>query len=179
MQAECYRIQIQKLIEDVKDLFGECKELGLLAKLELIDSIQKLGLNSYFEKEIKETLDTIASVKLKNNSNPFISSEGDLYGTALLFKILRQHDVFGVFIDEIGTSKKSTFGDVKGMLELLEASNLALEGENILDEAKAFLMVTLRDTNTMCDDIDRCISKHVAYALKLSSQRRVQWFNVK
>ncbi|XP_062011734.1 (E,E)-alpha-farnesene synthase-like isoform X1 [Rosa rugosa] len=183
--GECYRIQIQKLIEDVKDLFGECKELGLLAKLELIDSIQKLGLNSYFEKEIKETLDTIASVELKNNSNPFISSEGDLYATALLFKILRQHgykvsqDVFGVFIDEIGTLKKSTFGDVKGMLELLEASNLVLEGENILDEAKAFLMVTLRDTNTMCDDIDRCISKHVAYALKLSSQRRVQWFNVK
>ncbi|KAM5588557.1 hypothetical protein ABKV19_006823 [Rosa sericea] len=183
--GEYYQIQIQKLIEDVKDLFGECKALGLLAKLELIDSIQKLGLNSYFEKEIKETLDTIASVELKNNSNPFISSEGDLYATALFFKILRQHgykvsqDVFGVFMDEIGTLKKSTFGDVKGMLELLEASNLAFEGENILDEAKAFLMVTLRDTNTMCGDIDSCISKHVAYALKLSSQRRVQWFNVK
>ncbi|PRQ30858.1 putative alpha-farnesene synthase [Rosa chinensis] len=174
--GECYRIQIQKLIEDVKDLFGECKELGLLAKLELIDSIQKLGLNSYFETEIKETLDTIASVELKNNSNPFISSEGDLYGTALLFKILR---CIWCFHRRNWYIKEEHIWDVKGMLELLEASNLALEGENILDEAKAFLMVTLRDTNTMCDDIDRCISKHVAYALKLSSQRRVQWFNVK
>ncbi|XP_062013371.1 (E,E)-alpha-farnesene synthase-like [Rosa rugosa] len=183
--GECYRIQIQKLIEDVKDLFGECKESCSLDKLKLIDSIQKLGLNNHFEKEIKEALDTIASVELENNSNPCISSEGDLYATALLFKILRQHgykvsqDIFGSLMDEMGTLKKNTFGDVKGMLEMLEASNLALEGENILEEAKAFLMVTLRDTNTRCDDIDNCISKHVTYALELPSQRRVQWFNVK
>ncbi|XP_062014786.1 (E,E)-alpha-farnesene synthase-like [Rosa rugosa] len=185
LQGECYRIQIHKLIEDVKDLFGECKESCSLDKLKLIDRIQKLGLNNHFEKEIKEALDTIASVELENNSNPCISSEGDLYATALLFKILRQHgykvsqDIFGSLMDEMGTLKKNTFGDVKGMLEMLEASNLALEGENILEQAKAFLMVTLRETNTRCDDIDNCISKHVTYALELPSQRRVQWFNVK
>ncbi|KRX11504.1 (E,E)-alpha-farnesene synthase, partial [Trichinella nelsoni] len=65
------------------------------------------------------------------------------------------------------------------MIELLEASNLAFEGEDILEKAQAFLIATLRDTNTMWDEIDSSISKHVTCSLELSSQRRVQWFNVK
>ncbi|XP_050371254.1 (E,E)-alpha-farnesene synthase-like [Argentina anserina] len=179
--GECYLIQIQKLIKEVKIFFVECKESDLMSKLELIDSIRKLGLNNYFGQEIKAALDTIAAVELENNGNSCIGSEGDLYATALLFKILRQHgykvsqDIFGGLIDEMGTLKTSTSGNVKGMLELLEASNLALEGEDILEKAKAFLMATLRDTSSMKDDI----AKRVTYALELSSQRRVQWFNVK
>ena len=93
--------------------------------------------------------------------------------------LLNLSDIFGGFMNQMGTLKKSTFGNVKGMLELLEASNLALEGEDMLQKANAFLMATLRDTNSKCDDIDSPISKHVSYALELSSQKRVQWFNVK
>ncbi|XP_004309672.1 PREDICTED: (E,E)-alpha-farnesene synthase-like isoform X2 [Fragaria vesca subsp. vesca] len=183
--GECYLIQMQKLIKDVKKLFVECKESDVIAKLELIDSIRKVGLNNHFEQEIKAALDAIASAELENNSNPCISSEGDLYAAALFFKILRQQgyqvsqDIFGRFMDEMGTLKKSTSGNVKGMIELLEASNLAFEGEDILEKAQAFLIATLRDTNTMWDEIDSSISKHVTCSLELSSQRRVQWFNVK
>lgn len=91
MQGENYIMQIAKLIEDVKDMFVECKE-ELIAKLELIDRIRKLGLNNHFEKEIKEALDTIAAIELGNNNHTCIRSEGsDLYATALHFKILRQH----------------------------------------------------------------------------------------
>ncbi|KAL6197554.1 hypothetical protein ACLB2K_033162 [Fragaria x ananassa] len=180
-----YLIQMQKLIKEVKKLFVECKESDVIAKLELIDSIRKLGLNNHFEQEIKAAVDAIASAELENNRNPCISSEGDdLYAAALFFKILRQQgyqvsqDIFGRYMDEMGTLKNSTSGNVKGMIELLETSNLAFEGENFLEKAQAFLIATLRDTDTMWDEIDSSNSKNVTYAFQISSQRRAQWFNV-
>ncbi|KAH0986207.1 hypothetical protein GBA52_013384 [Prunus armeniaca] len=158
-------------------MFVETKDL--IAQLELIDSIGKLGLTNHFEKEIKEALDTIASIE---NNDPCMTE--NLYATALHFKILRQHgykvsqDVFGGFLDERGMLEKSHFSDIKGMLELLEASNLALDGENILDVAKASSTVALRDSS-ICNILDNNLARHVVHALELSSHRRVGWFNVK
>ncbi|KAL6283098.1 hypothetical protein ACE6H2_014027 [Prunus campanulata] len=154
-------------------MFVETEDL--IAQLELIDRIGKLGLTNYFEKEIKEALDTI------ENSNTCITE--NLYATALHFKILRQHgykvsqDVFGGFMDEEGALKESNYWDVKGMLELLEASNLAFEGERILDEAKASATVALRGSNVW--NLDNNLARQVVHALELSSHRRVGWFNVK
>ncbi|KAI5332503.1 hypothetical protein L3X38_022632 [Prunus dulcis] len=174
-----YTRQSEKLIEDVKNHMMSVGTKDLIAQLELIDSIGKLGLTNHFEKEIKEALDTIASIE---NDDPYMTE--NLYATALHFKILRQHgykvsqDVFGGFLDEKGTLEKSHFSDVKGMLELLEASNLALDGENVLDEAKAFSTLALRDSN-ICNILDNNLARHVVHALELSSHRRVGWFNVK
>ncbi|PQM36822.1 (E E)-alpha-farnesene synthase isoform X2 [Prunus yedoensis var. nudiflora] len=174
-----YTRQSEKLIEDVRNHMMFVETEDLIAQLELIDSIGKLGLTNHFEKEIKEALDTIASIE---NNNPYMTE--NLYATALHFKILRQQgykvsqDVFGGFLDEKGMLEKSHFSDVKGMLELLEASNLALDGENILDEAKASSTVALRDSN-ICNILDNNLARHVVHALELSSHRRVGWFNVK
>ncbi|CAL2253072.1 unnamed protein product [Prunus armeniaca] len=168
-----YTRQSEKLIQDVKNtMFVETDDL--IAQLELIDNIGKLGLTNHFQKEVKEALDKIESIQ--NNDN--------LYATALHFKILRQHgykvsqDVFGGFMDEKGALKESQISDLNGMLQLLEASNLALDGENILDEAKASSTVALRDSN-ICNILDNNLARHVVHALELSSHRRVVWFNVK
>ena len=56
-----------------------------LSKLELIDSISKLGLDKYFMEEITEALDAIA---LRNNSSVL---KGDVYATALCFRLLRHY----------------------------------------------------------------------------------------
>lgn len=81
------------------------------------------------------------------------------------------------FLDEkTGAFRKSKHGDFKGMLELLEASHLALEGENILDEAREFSTTTLEEAIPY---LDRHFAKQVAHALELPSQRRVPWFEVK
>ena len=84
MQGQEYERQAQKLIVNVKDLFEEA--VDKVAKLELIDSVEKLGLDSHFDVEIKEALDIISSTK---NKNP--SPKEDLYTTALCFRLLRQH----------------------------------------------------------------------------------------
>ncbi|XP_059439292.1 (E,E)-alpha-farnesene synthase-like [Corylus avellana] len=86
-------------------------------------------------------------------------------------------DMFSGFMDEkTGTFRKSIHANFKGMLELLEASYLALEGENILDEAKQLSTAILKE-NTC--NLDGNLAKQVAHALELPAQRRVQWFDVK
>ncbi|GMY37038.1 (e,e)-alpha-farnesene synthase [Fagus crenata] len=176
LQSQEYEKRAQKLKEDVKGIFEEAADL--VAKLELIDSLNKLGIASHFDVEIKETLDTIASTKKKNSS-----PEEDLYTTSLRFRLLRQRgyevsqDMFRGFMDEnTGLFKKSTHVNIKEMLELLEVSHLALEGENILDEARDFSTATLKET---ISNLDSDLAEQVAHALELPSQRRVQWFDVK
>ncbi|KAG6691486.1 hypothetical protein I3842_10G065700 [Carya illinoinensis] len=175
-----YKRRAEKLIEDVRIIFG--KAIDSEAKLELIDSLQKLGLAAHFDVEIKAALDTIASIDKINNQSPG-GEEGPLYVTALCFKLLRQHgydvsqDMFSGFMDEkTGTFRKSKHEDIKGMLELLEASHLALEGEDILEEAREFSTTALEEAIPNLDDHR---AKQVAHALELPSHRRVQWFDVK
>ena len=83
LQGQEYKRQAQKLIVNVKDLFAEVDKVE---KLELIDKVKKLGLESHFDVEIKEALDIISSTK---NKNP--SPKEYLYTTALCFRLLRQH----------------------------------------------------------------------------------------
>ncbi|XP_023876737.2 (E,E)-alpha-farnesene synthase isoform X1 [Quercus suber] len=163
-----YERRVQKLKEDVRIIFANA--VDSVATFELIDSVNKLGLASHFDMEIKEALDTIASTKKKISS-----PEEDLYTTALCFRLFRQHgyevsqDMFRGFMDE-------KTGFIKEMLELLEASQLGLEGENILDVARDFSTATLKES---ISSLDSDLAKQVVHVLKLPSQRRVQWFDVK
>ncbi|CAH9059551.1 unnamed protein product [Cuscuta europaea] len=71
-------------------LFDE--SLDAVAKLELIDNIEKMAISHHFEKEIVECLDHIM---LSSANTKFLHSKMDLYGTALHFRVLRRygHDV--------------------------------------------------------------------------------------
>ncbi|XP_048141438.1 alpha-farnesene synthase-like [Rhodamnia argentea] len=62
------------------------------------------------------------------------------------------------------------------MIELLEASHLALEGENILVEAKAFSTRILRER---VSGLDGRLLKRAVHALELPMHWRVQWFDIK
>lgn len=82
-QGKKYKTRAQILKEDVTCMFMEASDS--LSMLELIDSISKLGLDKYFEEQIKAALDAIA---LKKNNYSF---EDDLYATALCFRLLRHY----------------------------------------------------------------------------------------
>ncbi|KAL5839736.1 hypothetical protein ACOSQ4_012344 [Xanthoceras sorbifolium] len=177
-QEEEYKSRAAKLKEVViKCLFVD-ETVEVLAKLELIDSIRKLGLSNLFEEEIRGALDTIASMK---NENPACVEE-DLYATALCFRLLRQHgyeisqDIFRSFADEKSRFSTSKCTEIKGVIELYEASHLGLEGENLLAEAGIFSTKTLK---CIPSTLDGDLTKTVSHALELPAHWRVQWFDVR
>lgn len=73
-----------KLIEQVKCLLSNTVDIW--EKLELVDNMEKLGLAYLFEHEIEKVLDTLVS-----NASMNLKGENNLYNTALLFKLLREH----------------------------------------------------------------------------------------
>lgn len=74
---------MEKLKDDIKRMLKETD--GPLAQMELIDIIQRLGLRSLFDKEIKEVLHIISL----DNTNKGIKE--DLHASAIQFRLLRQH----------------------------------------------------------------------------------------
>ncbi|KAL6327456.1 hypothetical protein AAG906_019769 [Vitis piasezkii] len=136
--GETYTRQLEKLKGDVKIMLGQVGEP--LHQLELIDTLQRLGIHYHFGEEIKRILHSIYNNYNRNDT----WKNGDLYATALEFRLLRQHgyhvpqDVFHIFINKMGTVKPWLKEDIKGILCLYEASYLSVEGENILEEARDF-----------------------------------------
>ncbi|CAK9149259.1 unnamed protein product [Ilex paraguariensis] len=173
---EKYIVQADKLKDDVKCLINGV--MNQMAKLELIDVIQRLGLKYLFETEIKNGLDIV--YKDSNNAG----SSDELYAVALKFRLFRQHgynisqDVFERFIDETNNFKPSLCENVEGLLSLYEASFLGLEGENIIDLAKAF---TTRHLKDIIGDISPSLARKVGHALDMPVHWRLtrleaRWF---
>ncbi|XP_022717944.1 (+)-delta-cadinene synthase isozyme A [Durio zibethinus] len=135
-------------------------------KLPLIDAIQRLGVSYHFEKEIEDELETI----YRDNND----IENDLYTTALRFRLLREHgfyvscEVFNKFKDEEGNFKPSVTSDVRGLLELYEASYMRVHEEDILDEAISF---TTTHLTLAAASLHYPLSEQVAHALKQSIRR--------
>ncbi|THG12024.1 hypothetical protein TEA_020737 [Camellia sinensis var. sinensis] len=138
--------RVEELKKHVKKLV-ENEDIKPLAKLELIDNIDRLGLSYHFEKEINIALGTL--IRSTNNDDAYIEQEG-LHATALRFRILRQHghkvsqDIFNRFKDNDGNFKPSICEDIKGLLSLYEASFLGIHGEHTMEEAKIFTTFHLK-----------------------------------
>ncbi|KAF3772787.1 hypothetical protein EJ110_NYTH54240 [Nymphaea thermarum] len=141
-----------------------------VAQMELVDDLQRLGVSYHFEKEIKVVMDCIFEDRKECE---------DLYFTALRFRLLRQHgyhaspDVFKVFVDERGRYSNILAEDLKGLLNLYEASHLRFEGEDILKEAMDFTTHHLRESITKMNDSDCTLARQIAQALELPLSRRM------
>ncbi|KAF3776250.1 Myrcene synthase [Nymphaea thermarum] len=158
---------MEEIKEVVRQMVEACNET--VAQMELVDSLQRLGVSYHFEKEIKVTMDSIFEDKKESK---------DLYIAALKFRLLRQHgyhaspDVFNVFKDEKGRLKNVLAEDVKGLLSLYEASHLGFEGENVLEEAMTFSTHHLEESTKMLN-IDSILARQIAHALELPMSRRM------
>lgn len=60
-------------------------EPSMMEKLNLIDSVERLGISYHFEKEIEE------QIQIFHNSYLEIMESDDLHFVALCFRLLRQH----------------------------------------------------------------------------------------
>ncbi|CAJ2655110.1 unnamed protein product [Trifolium pratense] len=184
-EKEEFAMQLNKWVIEVKCLFVQ--ELDVLQKLELVDWIHKLGLASHFEKEIDEFLQTI--FVSAQNFNKF-KVKDNMHMSTICFKLLRLHgyhvfpaDILSNFLDVRDNSFAS---NVKNIVELLEASHLGLDGEQILEEAKKFAINWLKDalkSTSSSINIELCdnnmVVQRVVHALELPSHWRVPWFDVK
>ncbi|PHT55771.1 hypothetical protein CQW23_04257 [Capsicum baccatum] len=134
-----------------------------LQKLELINTIQCLGIAYHFEREIEESL------------SYFYTSYGEewfsdnLHAVALSFRLLRQQDyyvspdAFRKFTNGEGNYKEALVNDAKGMLSLYEASH-RIHGEEILDKALNFTNSQLKLTLPKLSN--SFLGKQVSNALK-------------
>nr|WKC16863.1 terpene synthase 2 [Freesia hybrid cultivar] len=152
-------------------------------QIELIDTLQQLGVAYHFQEEIQNILATIfCSIK---KIIPTIHN--DIYATALLFRLLREKgfhvstNIFNNFKEEGGTFKACLKNDIKGMLSLYEASFLAVEGENELDEARLFATECLKHTMENSLSLEPSMKERIVHALELPLHWRMsrlhsRWF---
>nr|XP_011462933.1 PREDICTED: (-)-germacrene D synthase-like [Fragaria vesca subsp. vesca] len=97
-----------------------------------------------------------------------LENNGDLYTTALRFRLLRQQgynvscDVFDKFKESNGTFKEYLTSDVVGLLSLYEATHLRVHGEDILEEALTFTRTHLESA---APRLSSPLSKQVTHAL--------------
>ncbi|XP_020554155.1 germacrene-D synthase-like [Sesamum indicum] len=143
-------------------------------KLELIDAIQRLGVGYHFEEEIDKFLQFTHDTYLE-----YSSKDNDLRIVALRFRLLRQHgypvscDIFNKFIDGEGNFKASLIKNLEVMLELFEAAQFRIVGEEILEKALEFSSSNLESS---LSNMNSSLSTQVKEALKipiLKSSNRV------
>ncbi|XP_047252463.1 terpene synthase 17-like isoform X2 [Capsicum annuum] len=118
-----------------------------LQKLDLINTIQRLGVAYHFEHEIEESLSYMYT-----HYQEWISEfdGNDLHAISLCFRLLRQQgyyvscDAFRRLTNDQGNFKKELVNNVHGMLSLYEAAQYRVHGEVILDEALNFTITQLK-----------------------------------
>ncbi|KAL0443448.1 UNVERIFIED_CONTAM: Bicyclogermacrene synthase [Sesamum latifolium] len=157
--------ELQRQKEMVRKMLAQTPDHSY-HKLELIDAIQRLGVGYHFEEEIDKSLQYIHDTHLE-----YSSKDNDLRTVALRFRLLRQHgypvscDVFDKFIDSCeGNFKVSLVKNVEGMLELFEAAQFRIAGEEILEKALEFSSSNLE---ALFPNMNSFLSTQVKEALKI------------
>ncbi|KAF6146025.1 hypothetical protein GIB67_033384 [Kingdonia uniflora] len=116
------------------------------------EKLKKLKVALWNARDSSECLIMIDGLqRLAIDESDGVYDDNDLYYVSLRFRLLRQNgyhpsaDVFNKFKDEKETFKLSLREDLRGIMELFEASELRIEGEIILDEASVFASKHLND----------------------------------
>ncbi|KAG8046604.1 hypothetical protein GUJ93_ZPchr0008g11863 [Zizania palustris] len=151
------------LKEEVRKLIKGSSEVSKI--VDLVITLQRLGLDSYYETEIHELLHT-----LYNNDY----NDKDLNQVSLRFYLLRQNgydvssDIFVHFKDEKGNFVAD---DTTSLLNLYNAAYLKTRGDKILDEATEF---TTRRLKSELEHLKPPLADEVSLALETPLFRRVR-----
>nr|BDN86182.1 isoprene synthase [Calophyllum inophyllum] len=168
--VETYQDKANSLEAEVRSLI-ENEKTDMVSLLELIDSVQRLGMGYRFKNEIRRALGRFVALGGLDSE-----ATNSLHATALGFRLLRQHgfevshDVFNKFNDQTGKFVESLGEELEGMLGLYEASYLAMEGEGVLDEAKGFAVSHLKDLK---EKSGKVLADQINHALELPLHRRI------
>ncbi|KAL3508572.1 hypothetical protein ACH5RR_027973 [Cinchona calisaya] len=161
--------KLEELKEEVRKMLIATPDKSK-RKLDLIDTIQRLGVSYHFENEIEASLQFMYSTY-----HELCDEDGnDLYTVALRFRLLRQQghyvscDVFNKFKNPEGNFKEPLISNVGGMLSLYEAANYLVHGEDILEEALKF---TITHLESMLPNLSNFLGRQINQALKFPIQK--------
>ncbi|XP_020189798.2 beta-sesquiphellandrene synthase-like [Aegilops tauschii subsp. strangulata] len=124
------RERMEVLLEQVRTVIKESN--GIQNVMELILSLERLGLDYHYENEIGELLDVVLNSDYDDNNLQLVS---------LRFYLLRKNrydvssDVFNKFQDREGDFFES---DTNSLLSLYSAAHMRTKGEQVLDKAIYF-----------------------------------------
>ncbi|CAA0825142.1 S-(+)-linalool synthase- chloroplastic [Striga hermonthica] len=130
----------EQRLEDVRRLL----EIDLLndESLILVDAIQRLGISRHYKEEIHAIIEQHHLMKThgRRGTHKFEYCRS-LRNVSLSFRLLRQqgyHVSAAVSKTSTGILRGTLKQDIKGLLELFEATHVSFEGEIILDRAQDF-----------------------------------------
>ncbi|XP_077213022.1 putative terpene synthase 2 isoform X2 [Tasmannia lanceolata] len=161
------RQRIEELKEEVSCMLSNSSDPFL--EMNLIDTLELLGVAYHFETQIEEALSRIYIAYTNGGYN-----DDDLNDVSLRFGLLRQHrynvssDVFLKFMDDEGNFNVILASDALGMLNLYEAAHLSTQGEIVLDNALAF---TAKHLQSMIPHLSPTLARHVEKSLELPLQK--------
>ncbi|CAL5048878.1 unnamed protein product [Urochloa decumbens] len=136
---EWMRGRADKLKEEVRQMLEAAgKAMSMADAVNLVDTLEHLGIDNHFRAEIDTALRRIRGGELE------FGSSSDLHIVSLRFCLLRQHgfcastDVFDKFRDDTGNFSMDLTNDPRGLLSLYNAAHMAFPGEIALDDAIVF-----------------------------------------
>ncbi|XP_062013362.1 (3S,6E)-nerolidol synthase 1 [Rosa rugosa] len=181
-------VQHSQKLELFRHVLRNVAELDALEGLNVIDAVQRLGIDYHFQQEIDEILHKQMNI---------VSAHDDLHEVALRFRLLRQQgyfvldDVFNNFKESNGMFKKALGEDIKGLMSLYEASQLGTEGEDTLFEAGKFSGHLLKTSlshldhhqarivgNTLENPHHKTLASFMARKFFVTSQGTNTWLNL-
>ncbi|XP_042385924.1 (S)-beta-bisabolene synthase-like [Zingiber officinale] len=157
----------EELKNEVRSMFQNVST-GVLQIMNLIETIQLLGVDYHFTEEIDRALDHLKDVDM---------SKYGLYEVALHFRLLRQNgfnissDIFKKYKNKEGKFMEELKDDAKGLLSLYNAAYFGTKKETILDEAISF---TKDKLTSLLKDLNPTFAKLVSLTLKTPIQRSMK-----
>ncbi|CAN8274846.1 unnamed protein product [Cochlearia groenlandica] len=161
--------RVKFLKQEVSKMLNETE--GLLEQLELVDTLQRLGVSYHFEREIKKILTNVHVKNVRCGKRVDGKRPVDLYATSLEFRLLRQHG-FNVFDEIFGDGLDNE--DIKSILSLYEASYLSTKLDMKLKDAINYTMKRLREyVEIKKTETKSYVQKMVIHALEMPYHQRV------
>ncbi|KAH1087507.1 hypothetical protein GYH30_018867 [Glycine max] len=168
-------------LEVVKNEFMNTVGENSLRGLYMIDAMQRLNIDYHFQEEIEEFLRR----QYVNSTTIAGGYYGDdIHEIALRFRLLRQQgffvpeEVFHKFTNKEGKFNQKLGENIKGMVELYEASPLGIAGEDTLAEAGEFSGPVLKE-KLDCIEIHNLEAKFVKRTLEQPFHKSLPMFTAR
>ncbi|XP_031392247.1 probable terpene synthase 4, partial [Punica granatum] len=157
-----------------------------LESLVMVDALQRLGIAYHFEEEMQILLQEHLLISTFDGH----LGNSSLYEASLRFRVLRQEGYFMSASSGFMTKEDSNAGyvfdpklwkDIFGLMSMYEASNLGIQGEDILDEAadfsrRALILNVANDINGTSSQILKELVSNTWARLCDASLVEARWF---